>query len=73
MAVEVRKIIMLKEGKFDAKLVCPFCQSGYDVTIDPEDQTATFELAPDETFCEHFDPDDCEWEDDQVVFYFRRD
>ena len=71
MAVEVRKIIMLKEGKFDAKLLCPFCQFAYDVTIDPEDQTVTFELAPDETFCEHFDPVDCEWEDDQVVFYFR--
>ena len=73
MAVKVCKAIELEEGMFDAKLVCPFCQATYTVIIDPEDQTATFDLAPDETFCEHFNPYDCEWEDDQVVFYFRRD
>jgi hypothetical protein len=73
MAVKARKAIELEEGAFEAELVCPFCQATYTVIIDSEDKTATFDLAPDETFCEHLDPDNCEWEDDQVVFYFRRD
>jgi len=74
MAVQVRKVVGFKEnlGEFEEQLVCPFCNATYDVTIDPSSQTVTFDLAPEETFCEHFDPSDCEWVEGAVAFYFNK-
>jgi len=74
MAVQVRKVVEFEEGEkeFDVQLVCPFCGATYDATIDPANNEVTFELQHDETFCEHFEPSNCEWEEDKVVFYFKQ-
>jgi len=73
MAVQVRKVVEFEKGakEFEERLVCPFCGATYDAVIDPASETVTFDLKPDETFCDHFDPNDCEWEETSVVFYFK--
>jgi hypothetical protein len=74
MAVQVRKVVEFEEGEkeFEVQLVCPFCRATYDVVIDPANEQLGFDLGLDETFCEHFEPSDCEWAENVVVFYFKQ-
>ena len=67
----VRKVVERTAETEEVTLVCPFCNAEYDAEIDFANQTVTFDLAPDETFCQHFDPNDSEWQENSVVFYFK--